>query len=81
MAMAAAKGPGNATMADKVLVFYGSYRATRVGIRMASFVVDELRARGALPELIDAREIGLAHRLERLSVTILPSRVPDALEQ
>ena len=59
MAMAAAKGPGNTMMPDKVLVFYGSYRTTRVGIRMASFVVNELRARGAFPELIDAREIGL----------------------
>ena len=46
-------------MPDKVLVFYGSYRATRVGIHMANFVTNELRACGALPELIDAREIGL----------------------
>ena len=46
-------------MPDNVLVFYGSYRATRVGIRMASFVINELRACGDLPELIDAREIGL----------------------
>ena len=38
-------------MPDNVLVFYGSYRATRVGIRMANFVVSELRACGALPEL------------------------------
>ena len=33
-------------MPDNVLVFYGSYRSTRVGIRMASFVTNELRARG-----------------------------------
>jgi NAD(P)H-dependent FMN reductase len=46
-------------MADKVLVFYGSYRTDRVGIRMATFVVKELRARGAVAELIDAREVGL----------------------
>ena len=46
-------------MADNVLVFYGSYRSTRIGIRMANFVVKELRARGAAAELIDAREIGL----------------------
>jgi hypothetical protein len=39
--------------------FYGSYRATRIGIRMATFVTKELRARGALAELIDAREVGL----------------------
>ena len=46
-------------MTDKVLVFYGSYRTTRVGIRMAAFVVKELAARGADVELIDAREVGL----------------------
>ncbi len=46
-------------MSDNVLVFYGSYRATRVGIRMATFVISELRARGANAELIDAREVGL----------------------
>jgi NAD(P)H-dependent FMN reductase len=46
-------------MPDTVLVFYGSYRAARIGIRMATFVTSELRARGALAELIDAREIGL----------------------
>src|SRR6201995_2920953 len=46
-------------MPDKVLVFYGSYRATRVGIRMADFVVAELRARGAAVELTDAPQFGL----------------------
>jgi NAD(P)H-dependent FMN reductase len=46
-------------MPDNVLVFYGSYRSTRIGIRMATFVIEELRACGALPKLIDAREIGL----------------------
>jgi NAD(P)H-dependent FMN reductase len=46
-------------MSDNVLVFYGSYRASRVGIRLATFVTNELRARGALPDLIDARDIGL----------------------
>ena len=46
-------------MADNVLVFYGSYRSDRVGIRMAIFVVRELRARGAVAELVDAREVGL----------------------
>jgi NAD(P)H-dependent FMN reductase len=46
-------------MPDNVLVFYGSYRTTRIGIRMATFVTNELRACGAAPELIDAREVGL----------------------
>ena len=34
-------------MADTILVLYGSYRADRVGIRLANFLVDGLRARGA----------------------------------
>ena len=50
---------GTHAMSDNVLVFYGSYRATRIGIRMATFVMSELRAHGAAPELIDAREVGL----------------------
>lgn len=57
--MAVTRTQEDATMPDNVLVFYGSYRATRVGIRMVTFVINELRACGALPELIDAREIGL----------------------
>ena len=66
-------------MPDKVLVFYGSYRATRVGIRMASFVVNELRARGALPELIDAREIGLPI-LDRMYKEYPKGSAPPAME-
>ncbi len=79
MAMAAAKGPGNTMMPDKVLVFYGSYRTTRVGIRMASFVVNELRARGAFPELIDAREIGLPI-LDRMYKEYPKGSAPPAME-
>jgi NAD(P)H-dependent FMN reductase len=66
-------------MPDKVLVFYGSYRATRVGIRMASFVVNELRARGALPELIDAREVGLPI-LDRMYKEYPKESAPPAME-
>jgi hypothetical protein len=50
-------------MPDSVLVFYGSYRATRVGIRMASFVINELRAYGALfaeSSVRRSRRFGLA---------------------
>ena len=66
-------------MADKVLVFYGSYRATRVGIRMASFVTAELRARGADAELIDAREIGLPI-LDRMYKEYPKGSAPPAME-
>ena len=44
---------------SSILVFYGSYRSDRVGIRMADFVVASLKARGESVELIDARAVGL----------------------
>jgi NAD(P)H-dependent FMN reductase len=33
-------------MPDNILVFYGSYRSDRMGIRLADFMVTSLRARG-----------------------------------
>ena len=66
-------------MPDNVLAFYGSYRATRVGIRMASFVINELRACGALPELIDAREMGLPI-LDRMYKEYPKGSAPPAME-
>ena len=66
-------------MPDHILVFYGSYRATRVGIRMANFVVAELGARGALAELIDAREINLPI-LDRMYKEYDPGSAPKAME-
>ena len=46
-------------MKDRILVVYGSYRSNRKGIRLAEFVVANLRARGESPELLDAKVIGL----------------------
>ena len=66
-------------MPDNVLVFYGSYRATRVGIRMATFVVNELCTRGANPELIDAREVGLPI-LDRMYKEYHKGSAPQAME-
>ena len=66
-------------MPDKVLVFYGSYRATRVGIRLATFVTTELQARGAVAELIDAREIGLPI-LDRMYKEYPAGSAPQAME-
>ena len=66
-------------MADKVLVFYGSYRADRVGIRMATFVVSELRARGVDVELIDAREVDLP-MLDRMYKEYPKGSAPSAME-
>jgi len=67
-------------MADKVLVLYGSYRAARVGIRMAAFVTAELRARGALVELIDARDVGLPI-LDRMYKEFAPGSAPPAMAE
>jgi len=66
-------------MADNVLVFYGSYRAARVGIRMATFVTTELRGRGVNAELIDAREVGLPI-LDRMYKEYAPGSAPPAME-
>lgn len=65
-------------MADKVLVFYGSYRATRVGIRLATFVTAELNARGVVAELVDAREIGLP-MLDRMYKEYPAGAAPQAM--
>ena len=67
-------------MPDHVLVFYGSYRRDRMGIRLADFVVSGLAARGADAELIDAREVALP-MLDRMYKEYQPGSAPPALEQ
>ena len=42
-----------------ILVFYGSYRSDRQGIRLARFLIERLSVRGHRAELVDAREVGL----------------------
>jgi NAD(P)H-dependent FMN reductase len=63
---------------DRILVFYGSYRTSRIGIRMARFVTAELQARGASVELIDAREVGLP-LLDRMYKEYEPGSAPQAM--
>lgn len=46
-------------MSLNILVFYGSYRSDRAGIRLARYAVDQLGARGHNVELIDAKAVGL----------------------
>ena len=46
-------------MSLSILVFYGSYREARAGIRLADYTVAQLAARGHDVELIDARAVGL----------------------
>jgi len=67
-------------MADRILVFYGSYRLDRMGIRLAHYVVSELSARGADVELIDARSVGLPI-LERMYKEYPRGTAPAPMEQ
>ena len=66
-------------MTDRVLVFYGSYRSDRMGIRLADYIVAGLKARGEDVELIDAKAIGLP-MLDRMFKEYAPRTAPQALE-
>src|SRR5665213_2559898 len=66
-------------MAHRILVFYGSYRTHRMGIRMADFVVASLRQRGDDVELIDAKAVGLPI-LDRMYKEHAPGTAPAAME-
>lgn len=66
-------------MPDKILVFYGSYRADRMGIRLADYIVAQLKARGAEPELIDAQAVGLP-MLDRMYKEHPKGQAPAAME-
>lgn len=46
-------------MARNILVFYGSYRRDRQGIKLARWIVDALNARGDDAALVDAKQVGL----------------------
>lgn len=67
-------------MTDRILVFYGSYRSDRMGIRLADFIVTGLTGRGADVELIDARAIGLP-MLDRMYKEHPKGAAPAALEE
>jgi NAD(P)H-dependent FMN reductase len=67
-------------MTNRILVFYGSYRSDRMGIRLAQFVVDGFRARGDDVELIDAKAVGLP-MLDRMYKEYSKGAAPEALEK
>ena len=69
-----------AEQADRILVLYGSYRSDRMGIRLAEFLVERLRARGADPVLIDAKAIDLP-MLDRMYKEHPKGAAPEALER
>jgi NAD(P)H-dependent FMN reductase len=66
-------------MADRILVFYGSYRADRKGIRLANYLVSGFARRGDLPELIDAKVIDLP-MLDRMYKEYAAGAAPPAME-
>src|SRR5216110_999868 len=67
-------------MSNRILVFYGSYRSDRMGIRLAHFVVEGFRTRGDDVELIDAKEVKLP-MLDRMYKEHKKGGAPDALEK
>jgi len=65
---------------NRILVFYGSYRSDRMGIRLAQYVVERLRRRGDDVELIDAKAIGLP-MLDRMYKEYPKGKAPEPLER
>ncbi len=66
-------------MSERILVFYGSYRTDRMGIRLAGYCVRTLQARGVDAELIDARAVGLP-MLDRMYKEYPEGQAPQAME-
>jgi NAD(P)H-dependent FMN reductase len=67
-------------MSNQILIFYGSYRSNRMGIRLVEFVVERLRRRGNAVELIDAKVINLP-MLDRMYKEYPPGEAPEQLQQ
>jgi NAD(P)H-dependent FMN reductase len=67
-------------MSDRILIFYGSYRSDRQGIRLAEWLVRAFAARGAAPELIDAKAIDLP-MLDRMYKEYPAGEAPPRLEE
>jgi len=67
-------------MSLSILVFYGSYRENRAGIRLADYAVSQLSARGHTVELIDARAVGLP-MLDKRYMDYAPGEAPEPMER
>jgi NAD(P)H-dependent FMN reductase len=67
-------------MSNQILVFYGSYRSDRMGIRLAEFVVERFRRRGDAAELIDAKAVNLP-MLDRMYKEYPPGAAPEPLQR
>jgi NAD(P)H-dependent FMN reductase len=67
-------------MTPHILVFYGSYRSNRMGIRLAQYIVERLTRRGEDAELIDAKAINLP-MLDRMYKEYPKGEAPLSLEE
>lgn len=67
-------------MGNRLLVFYGSYRSDRKGIRLVHFLVERLHRRGDDVEFIDAMAVNLPI-LDRMYKEYPKGHAPEALEQ
>lgn len=67
-------------MAERILIFYGSYRSDRQGIRLAEWLVRAFADRGAEPELIDAKVLDLP-MLDRMFKEYPAGDAPPALRE
>jgi NAD(P)H-dependent FMN reductase len=67
-------------MSQRVLLFYGSYRSNRQGIRLARFLLRGFGARGDDAELIDAKAVGLP-MLDRMLKEYPPGAAPTAMAE
>lgn len=65
-------------MSDQILVFYGSYRRDRMGIRLARWLTAQLIAKGCDAELIDAMAVGLP-MLDRMYKEYRDGEAPEAM--
>ena len=63
-----------------ILVFYGSYRFDRMGIRLAEFLVERLQRRGEAVELIDAKAVNLP-MLDRMYKEYPQGEAPEELQR
>lgn len=66
-------------MSDRILVFYGSYRRDRLGIRLARWLTAQLKAKGCDAELVDAKAIDLP-MLDRMYKEYPEGEAPEAME-
>jgi NAD(P)H-dependent FMN reductase len=62
-----------------ILVFYGSYRSDRMGIRLADYIVRQFARRGGNVELIDAKAVNLP-MLDRMYKEYRKGEAPANLE-